>query len=169
MGAVMQRPTIAARMTKLKNGFYKVQCGHDCSAPLGEAWPPQARGVRIMDLYPRDGGDPRQDWVLHAPRNRNVSAARNGFSRRHESDGTVVYTIIRPKPKRDALGRTVLDERGRPVPRAGGTRPEPAGWASAADHAAGIGDHIIVGHAAPLPAVVECWRCKRLSRVSPPE
>jgi hypothetical protein len=173
---MMQRPSIPARMTKLKNGNYKVQCGHECHAPLGEAWPPNTgKGVRVMDI--QVGGTPAgqvpgRDWALHAPRNPSVSTAF-GFSRRRDPDGMMVYTIIRPKPKRDALGRTVLDARGQPVPRQGGARPTPKDWATGAatgaQIAAGIAGHLNYGNAAPLPAVVECWRCERRTRVPIPE
>jgi hypothetical protein len=167
----MKRPMIAARMTKLKSGYYKVQCGHACSAPLGEARPPQTgTGVRVMDLDvsgPPPGTDLRQNWILAAPRNRRVSVA-DGFSRHVDDDGQLIHTIIAPKPKRDAFGRPVVDARGRPVVDVRARKPAPPEWANLAAIAAGTARYRDYGTSAVLPAVVECWRCQRLSRVVVP-
>jgi hypothetical protein len=173
---MINRPVIAARMTKLKNGSYLAQCGRPtCGAPLGSAQPPspEGRGVSIQYLmsYSRDPGggpDPHRDWLMHAPRSREQSAAA-GFSRRVDDDGTTYYAIIKPRPKRDRSGATVLDGRGQRVVRQSGRVAERSGTMSFAEHAAGLRGHVLRGEKPKLPAIIECGDCGRRNHVSIPE
>lgn len=119
-----------ATLDRKNNGHVLIRCGV-CRAVLGEEWPPNPKGYAVLDAYARmvaeDSGYPPVDttveWMLTAPLNRKISVAM-GFSRDVQRDGGIIYRIIRPKPKRDALGGKVLDERGQPLMREGSGKPK---------------------------------------------
>jgi hypothetical protein len=170
----MKRPMIEPRLTMAKSD-YIVHCGQaTCRAPLGFALRPLPEGSRVniaLLAYSRDlggGPHPNHDWFMQAPWSREQSAAQ-GFSRRVAGDGTTYYALIKPRPKRDALGQTVLDEHGQFAPRQGGRVPERFDTMTDEERGQGLRGHVLRGEFPALPAIIECGDCQRWNLVPVPE
>jgi len=157
---VAQQIEIDARLKKSKDGTYRVLCGQ-CGAELGLVLPPDRGGVR------------HDAWVMVmlTPGTSDLSVAP-GYSRRYDDDGQPVYSLIRQRFMKNALGETRLDEHGRPIRRIKGRRDM-----GKMKNGRGAPGPRMQGHGAPLPARVECPKCRpcrdpdcppRLNRVAVP-
>ncbi|MDF3043141.1 MAG: hypothetical protein K0Q71_5847 [Thermomicrobiales bacterium] len=170
----MPRTYVHARSQRRNDGSHAFQCGHEtCRAPIGWARPPfplRRPGVSIAELDVKlpAGANLETDWILHAPQNRNVSAAP-GFSKRRSADGQIIYAVIPPQPQRDQAGAIIRDEQGQPLPRQGGRRRSRRDWATGYDEAHGIADRLVHGHLATLPCIVRCAACGECSTVIAPD